>query len=98
VPLKVRKRSRQSYCGFPLVDVAHGADPVTGERRGKARGIIAIGDSARGILAMGGHAVGIVAMGGSATGIVAMGGSARGVLALGGVAIAPSRWAASRSA
>jgi predicted RNA-binding Zn-ribbon protein involved in translation (DUF1610 family) len=71
--------------GLPLVHIAFGPDED--EMYGKARGIIAIGDTARGWLAIGGRAFGIIAVGGAATGIFAIGGLAIGLIALGGGAI-----------
>jgi len=80
-------RSRTTICGWPLLHVATGFDPLTGRKR-IARGIIAVGDVAVGVLAMGGGAIGIIAIGGAAIGLLALGGGAVGVLlALGGVAI-----------
>ena len=70
--------------GLPLVQIAVG--PHEDERRGHARGIIAIGDSATGWLAIGGLARGFIACGGFAFGIVAIGGVAAGLLGVGGVA------------
>lgn len=71
--------------GLPLVHIAQG--PHGGEKRGHARGIIAIGDLATGVLAIGGFAQGVIAVGGCAVGLVAFGGLALGVLAgLGGLA------------
>lgn len=71
--------------GIPLIHIALGPDGD--ELRGRARGIIAIGDSARGWFAFGGFAVGIIAMGGVAIGVIAISGCAIGVLAIGGTAI-----------
>ena len=42
----VRKRSEKKLFGLPLYDIAIGADPEKDEKRGRARGIIAIGDIA----------------------------------------------------
>ena len=93
----VRKRSAKMICGLPLYDIAIGPDLVKGEVRGRARGIIAVGDiaigwlavggAARGIVAIGGVALGVVALGGCAVGVISMGGAALGLLALGGAAI-----------
>lgn len=66
-----------------------GPDPAAGQRRGHARGIIAIGDTAIGGVAIGGAAVGVVAIGGGSVGVVAIGGGSIGLLAaFGGLAIA----------
>jgi hypothetical protein len=83
----VRVRSERSYSGLPLYDIAYGPDSEMGEKHGKARGIIAIGDEARGWLALGGDARGVVALGGKAMGIIALGGISVGVIALGGLAL-----------
>lgn len=56
----IRKRSATTLAGMPLVDIALGADPSTGEESGRARGIVAIGDSAEGVLALGGEARGLI--------------------------------------
>lgn len=79
-------RSSTTLFGWPLVHVATGLDPRTGQRR-IARGIIAIGDVAVGGVAMGGAAFGVFAMGGGAVGVVAFGGGACGLLAAGGLAV-----------
>ncbi|MCG3128869.1 MAG: hypothetical protein CHACPFDD_03765 [Phycisphaerae bacterium] len=86
-----RFRSELHVFGLPLVDVALG--PHGDELTGKARGIIAVGDSARGWLAIGGRAVGFIAIGGVAIGFVSIGGLAIGLLtALGGGAIGGLCW------
>lgn len=78
-----RYRTKATLFGLPLIDIAIG--PAEGELRGKARGIIAIGDTAFGGIAMGGAAAGVVAIGGLAIGLFAIGGLALGILAgLGG--------------
>lgn len=82
--------------GLPVISVAMG--PSGQERYGKAKGIIAIGDTAVGFLAVGGRAFGIVAVGGFAVGgasvgggsigaITALGGAALGSFAVGGAAV-----------
>ncbi len=82
-----RYRSSARLFGLPVVDIALG--PSGAERRGKARGIIAIGDSAVGWIAIGSFARGIVAIGAIAIGVFAMGAWAIGLLtAFGGGAIA----------
>jgi hypothetical protein len=89
----VRRESTATLFGWPLVSVALGPDRERGERLGKARGIIAIGDVAVGGVAIGGGAVGIVAIGGGAIGVASIGGGAIGLLAavgggaLGGTAV-----------
>lgn len=84
----VRHRSAAEFGGLPLLAIATGPDPAKGERRGHARGIVAIGDVATGVLAIGGVARGLVALGGVAVGIVTFGGASLGALAaVGGLAI-----------
>ena len=51
-----RYRSKATFFGLPVVDIAFG--PFGTETLGRARGIIAIGDSAYGWLAIGGMASG----------------------------------------
>jgi hypothetical protein len=86
--LGIRKRSPRLLWGLPLYDIALGPDPATGEVRGHARGIIAVGDIATGVLALGGVARGVIALGGLAVGVVlGIGGLSTGLLALGGLAI-----------
>ncbi|MCU0748680.1 MAG: serine/threonine protein kinase, partial [Akkermansiaceae bacterium] len=92
-------RSSRTLLGLPLLHVANGLDPLTGQPR-HARGIVAIGGVATGWLAMGGRAYGVFAFGGIAVGVFSLGGVAIGmvsvggltlalVMALGGMAIAP---------
>ena len=81
-----RYRSAATLFGLPVVDVALGPRP--GERIGRARGIIALGDSAVGFLAIGGVARGVVACGGMAIGGVTIGGGSIGLIsAFGGFAV-----------
>ncbi|HUB27778.1 MAG TPA: hypothetical protein VL992_20310 [Tepidisphaeraceae bacterium] len=81
-----RYRSKATFCGLPVVDIAIG--PFDAEIRGRARGVIAIGDFANGWLAIGGVARGIVAIGGVAVGLFSVGGIAVGLLTvMGGLAI-----------
>jgi predicted RNA-binding Zn-ribbon protein involved in translation (DUF1610 family) len=81
-----RYRSKATLFGLPVLDIAVG--PKDGEMRGKARGIIAIGDIATGGIAIGGVARGVVAVGGVALGLFSFGGLAVGlVAALGGLAV-----------
>ncbi len=97
-PRGVRWRSALTFGNLPFVSVALGPDPERGERRGHAKGIVAIGDIATGLLALGGVAsggvcvggvtVGLFSLGGVAVGLLlAVGGSALGGLALGGAAV-----------
>src|SRR5687768_11554059 len=73
-----RYRSKATLFGLPVIDIALG--PKDGQMRGKAKGIIAIGDIAFGGIALGGVSVGVVAFGGLAVGLCAMGGCAIGLL------------------
>ena len=81
-----RYRSRATLFGLPVIHIALG--PKDGELRGKAKGIIAIGDIGTGGIALGGVARGVVAVGGLALGVFAIGGAAVGLIgAIGGAAI-----------
>jgi hypothetical protein len=83
-----RWKSKATIWGRPAIAVAFG--PLGDERRGKARGWIAIGDDAMGVVAIGGFARGIVAIGGVAMGGLTAGGLSLGLLlGLGGFATAP---------
>lgn len=77
-----RWKSNIVVFGLPLVHIALG--PHEDEKRGRARGIIAIGDVATGWLAIGGMARGIVAFGGLALGVMPFGGLAVGLVSFGG--------------
>ena len=81
-----RYRTKATLFGLPVIDVALG--PAPGENVGRARGIIAIGDSATGFVAVGGVARGLVACGGMAIGGFSIGGLSLGVVsAFGGLAL-----------
>lgn len=81
-----RYTSKRRLFGVPLVHIAFG--PEGTDRRGKARGIIAIGDTALGVFAAGSIARGVVAVGGIAIGVASFGGLAVGLLVVfGGLAI-----------
>ncbi len=81
-----RFRSKSQVFGMPVVHIAIG--PSVTERRGKARGFIAIGDDALGVLAIGGAARGVLAIGGAAIGVFSLGGASVGLgAAAGGWAI-----------
>lgn len=83
-----RRRSERRVYGWPLWEIAVGPDLESGEARGHARAVIAIGDLATGVLAIGGLARGIVAVGGIAIGAVALAGMSAGLLlAIGGMAV-----------
>lgn len=77
----VRRESSARLLGWPLVSIAIGPDPERGERVGRARGVIAVGDVAIGGVAVGGVAMGVVAVGGVAVGVSAAAGVAVGLLA-----------------
>jgi hypothetical protein len=83
----IRKQSKATLFGWPLLSIAIGVDPEKGEIRGHARGVIAIGDMATGGFAFGGLARGLIAFGGLAVGVLAIGGCAVGAIALGGGAV-----------
>jgi hypothetical protein len=82
-----RYKSPTHIFGLPLLCVAIG--PYGDQKRGVARGIVAVGDIAIGWVAIGlnGPAFGIFAFGGLACGVCSMGGLAVGLLATGGGAI-----------
>ncbi len=80
-----RYESAARFLGLPLIAIAQG--PYAGEKVGRARGIIAIGDYPRGVIALGGAPVGVIAIGGMARGIVAWGGLSIGVFSFGGISV-----------
>ena len=81
-------RSRATFLGLPLIDIATGTTVDGKYKRGIARGWIAIGDVAFGVLlSLGGVAFGLVALGGASLGLLALGGLAIGGCALGGAAV-----------
>lgn len=81
-----RYRSELTIFGTPFVHIAYGPDGT--ERRGIARGIIAIGDIAFGVVAIGRvFSCGVMAMGAISLGVAALGGGAVGLIAFGGWAI-----------
>lgn len=83
-----RYTSDATLWGLPVVSIALGPRPEFGERIGKARGVIAIGDSAVGGIAIGGRVVGAVAIGGMGVGVASFGGLAIGLAsAVGGGAV-----------
>ncbi|HTH48536.1 MAG TPA: serine/threonine-protein kinase [Candidatus Limnocylindria bacterium] len=85
-PSNYEYRSPRILFGRPLVHIAFGRDPATGQAL-VARGIIAIGQKAVGVVAMGGYARGLLAIGGVAIGGVAFGGLALGFFAIAGLAL-----------
>lgn len=85
-PMGREWKSKATLFGWPILHVAYGKNPRTGEKL-VAKGVIAIGDMAVGGIAFGGLSFGIVSMGGVALGINAFGGVAAGIQsAFGGVA------------
>lgn len=81
-----RYRSQTTIFGLPFVDVATG--PKANETIGRAKGIIAIGDTAQGVLAIGGMARGVIAIGFVAIGVVGFGAFGIGlIVGLGGLGI-----------
>jgi len=81
-----RFRSRARVFGMPVLDIAMG--PYGREKRGHAKGFIAIGDIATGIVALGGQARGFIACGGLSIGCFSMGGMSLGLLSsIGGFSI-----------
>jgi hypothetical protein len=83
----VRVVSKTRVLGVPLFNVAFGVDPATGQTRGVARGLVAVGDVAIGVVAVGGVAVGVLPVGGVSIGLLAVGGLSLGVAAVGGAAM-----------
>lgn len=84
----LRKRSLATLFGLPLYEIAIGPDFESGETRGHAKAVVAVGDIATGLVALGGFAQGGIAIGGMAMGLFSLGGCAVGALAaLGGVAV-----------
>jgi hypothetical protein len=84
----IRKRASWGIGDIPFYDIAVGPDLERGERRGHAKGVIAIGDIATGVFAVGGLSRGVFAFGGLAAGLVSFGGLSVGLLgAIGGLAI-----------
>ena len=74
--------------GYPLWQIAIGADETQGEKIGKAKGIIAIGDDATGVIAVGYvskgiFALGLVAIGVFSIGLISLGAFSIGILAAG---------------
>ncbi|MEM1329376.1 MAG: hypothetical protein AAGG07_02320 [Planctomycetota bacterium] len=82
----VRHTSERRVFGIPLYEVAQG--PTEGEKVGRARAIIAVGDDAIGLIAIGGMARGGIAIGGMTAGVVSIGGMSVGLgAATGGLVI-----------
>ena len=82
-----RYQSDARVFGLPVVCIAWGTDPETGDDE-IATGVIAVGGNAIGGIAVGGSAIGVVAIGGAAIGVNAFGGAAIGLqTALGAASI-----------
>jgi hypothetical protein len=71
----------------PVISVAFGPDAQSNQNRGRAVGLVAVGDVAVGIIAVGAIAAGVIAVGGLGFGVVSVGGLALGLVALGGLAV-----------
>jgi hypothetical protein len=82
-----RYTSGRAVLGLPLIAVAMGPDPASGQTHGIAKGILAVGDVAIGGLAVGGVACGVVSVGGLSAGLLSFGGLSLGLVALGGLAV-----------
>jgi hypothetical protein len=82
----VRVVSNKRILGVPLFAVAYGREPAGGQRRGVAKGLVAVGNVALGIVAVGDVAVGVVPVGAVAVGVLPVGGLSLGVFAVGGLA------------
>lgn len=80
-----RRQSRARILGMPAIDIAYG--PSGNERRGRARGFIALGDEATGVIAIGGSARGVIALGGMAMGGLTIGGTSLGLVSGGGLSV-----------
>src|SRR5512132_1429523 len=82
----IEYRSEQVWGGLPVVHVSVGGRQADGRYRlGRARGVIALGDTATGLVAVGGVAIGLFSVGGVAVGLVALGAVAIGLTAMGAV-------------
>jgi len=79
-------RSKQSIFGLPLVHVASGIDPATGEPR-HAQGVIAVGPSALGVVAVGFRAVGLLSTGIFSGGVISVGLLSVGFLTTGVISV-----------
>jgi predicted Ser/Thr protein kinase len=86
-------RSKTEWFGLPLIHLARGRDPLTGERR-VAKGVIAIGTIAMGGLALGsGVAVGAISVGPVSVGLWSLGLVAIGLKAAGLLHLSLQSWA-----
>jgi hypothetical protein len=96
----MRYQSTATVGDTPVVSIAFGPDSKSQQLRGRAIGVIAVGDVAVGIIAVGAIAAGVIAIGGLGLGVIGVGGLALGLVALGGLAIGGGscRWSCGRSA
>ncbi len=86
-PTSRRYTSPIHVFGLPVLQIAFGPDLLSGETKGRAKALIAMGDQAYGGIAIGGVSVGVVAFGGMSVGGFTMGGVSLGlVTAAGGLA------------
>jgi hypothetical protein len=83
----MRYQSSVMIGNVPVISVAFGPDAQSNQNRGRAVGLLAVGDVAVGIIAVGAIAAGVIAVGGLGFGVVSVGGLALGLVALGGVAV-----------
>ena len=83
----MRYQSSVMIGNIPVISVAFGRDAQSNQNRGRAVGLVAVGDVAVGIIAVGAIAAGVIAVGGLGFGVVSVGGFALGVVALGGLAV-----------
>jgi len=83
----MRWQSSATFLEYPVISIALGPDPENNEKRGHARGIIAIGDMASGVIALGALSRGVIALGGLTVGIIALGGGGIGILSFAGLAL-----------
>ena len=75
-------RSQQTIFGWPLIHVAWGIDPNTGEPR-VAKGMLAVGPTAIGFIAVGQNAMGVLAVGIRAAGLLSTGIFSGGAMSVG---------------
>lgn len=68
---------------LPVISVAFGPDTQSNQNRGRAVGLVAVGDVAVGIIAVGAIAAGVIAVGGLGFGVVSVGGVGLGLSGLG---------------
>jgi len=79
-------RSQVEILGWPLIHIAGGVNPKTGQPL-VAKGIIAIGNFAIGLIAIGGFALGGFTIAGIGLGFFVLAGIAIGAFAVGGIAL-----------